>query len=83
MKTIGEMTPGKSYRCTKQVGKGKDTSFIKGKIYKCVNATPYIYELINEQGTHHPWATQKGCDQFSNIDSAWADNWQDFFTEIN
>ena len=82
MKTIKNMTPGKSYKCKKQVGKGNDISFKKGNIYKCDDVTPYINILINEQGQHHPWATQKGCDMHGKQDAAWTDNWEDFFTEI-
>ena len=80
--TIPNMTVGHSYQCTKTVGHGKDISFKRGNVYKCTDATPYLFDLINEQGQRHPWPSQKGCDLHGHINSGWADNWTDFFIEL-
>ena len=82
MKTIQQMTVGKQYQCTRQVGAGKDIYFRKGGIYTCTDISPYINTLTNEQGQTHTWASEKGREQFGQINDGWNDDWADYFTEL-
>lgn len=82
MKAIKQMTVGKQYKCIKQVGTGKDISFCKGKVYTCIDVTPYLNTLRNEQGQTHPWASEKGRKMHGQSSKGWNDNWADFFIEL-